>query len=569
MKENRLQEELKEAVNRSFVARQELHRAELAEFALRLREIQESIDRRDKIREQIVAHRMEELLDPSLGWDNPGNQSDYGTAAFGKDVEVSSGHDGRPLTNRQSPDTSAADGTQPVRVGSAILTRQQDGTITISTGSHDGVLVGDRFQVSASDRTIGDIEVTTVQPSESTARILSESANLPIRQGDIVMQLPRTRQNKRVVVRALIFDAAESAELVDLSKSQRPTPQDFNVLLRALNASKQITFLAEPNLVTELESEASFVSPESAAPAGDDDPGNRLFVTPFEENGNPLLKVRFEFGRVSEQADPIGAVELAVRTEYRGNGVLLGPFKAVPGKNRFIHLRVSLVDDDADMKLRPRSTVQVVFEKQKIGSVQIENGGENLRVQSQDTFRIDVDADSTARLRVAQVDGYPDAQLYVQVRAIDLSHLKTLANGLSPADVLAKNMISVGFTEDDFRQAMSGCRLSGLVFLSRQMKSADESPFELIISTQRDPAGWKVKQAQANGFPVATVTLSNAPDLSTAELQSMETESADSHAIDTSGPYIRLSPVVCNLSDSRLARYIRITPVVVVDIAEK
>jgi hypothetical protein len=63
-------EELREVVRKTFLARQELQRAELAEFAARLKRIQQSIEMRDKIADKIIDRRVDELLDPNLKWDH-------------------------------------------------------------------------------------------------------------------------------------------------------------------------------------------------------------------------------------------------------------------------------------------------------------------------------------------------------------------------------------------------------------------------------------------------------------------------------------------------------------------
>lgn len=62
--------ELRKVVRKTFLARQELQRAELAEFAARLKRIQQSIEMRDKIADKIVDRRVEELLDPNLKWNH-------------------------------------------------------------------------------------------------------------------------------------------------------------------------------------------------------------------------------------------------------------------------------------------------------------------------------------------------------------------------------------------------------------------------------------------------------------------------------------------------------------------
>ena len=66
---NRLRAELRAAVRNSFHARQGLHRAELAEFAERLKRIQKSLESRDELADQIIDRRVEDLLNPDLRWE--------------------------------------------------------------------------------------------------------------------------------------------------------------------------------------------------------------------------------------------------------------------------------------------------------------------------------------------------------------------------------------------------------------------------------------------------------------------------------------------------------------------
>ena len=64
----KLRADLRALVQQSFVARQEIQRAELVEFSRRLNVMQQTIDARDRIAEKIVDRRIEELLDPNLKW---------------------------------------------------------------------------------------------------------------------------------------------------------------------------------------------------------------------------------------------------------------------------------------------------------------------------------------------------------------------------------------------------------------------------------------------------------------------------------------------------------------------
>ena len=63
--------DLRALVQQTFAARQEIQRAELAEFTRRLQRMQQSIDARDRIADKIVDRRLEEFLNPEADWNLP------------------------------------------------------------------------------------------------------------------------------------------------------------------------------------------------------------------------------------------------------------------------------------------------------------------------------------------------------------------------------------------------------------------------------------------------------------------------------------------------------------------
>lgn len=67
--------DLRAAVQQAFAARQELQRAELAEFARRMQRMHQSIDMRYRIADQIIDRRVEELLDSNLKWEPSENEA--------------------------------------------------------------------------------------------------------------------------------------------------------------------------------------------------------------------------------------------------------------------------------------------------------------------------------------------------------------------------------------------------------------------------------------------------------------------------------------------------------------
>jgi uncharacterized protein (TIGR03067 family) len=61
--------ELRQAVEAAFAARQELQRAELAALGGRVRRLEQTIDSRESLRQQIIDRRVEDLLNPAIAWD--------------------------------------------------------------------------------------------------------------------------------------------------------------------------------------------------------------------------------------------------------------------------------------------------------------------------------------------------------------------------------------------------------------------------------------------------------------------------------------------------------------------
>ncbi len=62
--------DLRALIQQTFATRQDIQRAELAEFTRRLQSMQQSIETREKIVEKIVDRRMEELLNPETNWNS-------------------------------------------------------------------------------------------------------------------------------------------------------------------------------------------------------------------------------------------------------------------------------------------------------------------------------------------------------------------------------------------------------------------------------------------------------------------------------------------------------------------
>lgn len=88
-------------VEKAFDARQRLQRAEIAGFAERLRGLQQSLETREKLRDQIVKRRVDELLNPGLKWEE--TAAPEGTNA----QTLGAGTSSTDTTSQQSPEDSA------------------------------------------------------------------------------------------------------------------------------------------------------------------------------------------------------------------------------------------------------------------------------------------------------------------------------------------------------------------------------------------------------------------------------------------------------------------------------
>ncbi len=126
--------ELRSQVQQTFAARQEIQRAELAEFTRRLEHMQQSIDARDRIAEKIVDQRVEELLNPELSWEQ------VGVKRSAPDVLPTFAQEGDPATSldRAVPAANNPDSSAGITV-----------TVPVSSGHH---LIGELKEQIGHDR---------------------------------------------------------------------------------------------------------------------------------------------------------------------------------------------------------------------------------------------------------------------------------------------------------------------------------------------------------------------------------------------------------------------------------
>jgi hypothetical protein len=132
--------ELRALVRKNFAERQEIQRAELAEFTRRLERMQRSIETREKIGDKIVERRVEVLLDPDIDWSDsisiastPDSTDDIDRPEANSDIEeVPPSHSqepfsiDHPLEGRSSLSGSVPDHQTQLRICIDALVRDVD-----------------------------------------------------------------------------------------------------------------------------------------------------------------------------------------------------------------------------------------------------------------------------------------------------------------------------------------------------------------------------------------------------------------------------------------------------------
>jgi len=98
--------ELRTVVQRAFKLRQSLLRAELLQMQSRLLETQRSIDMRERIADQIVDRRVEDLLNPQLGWEQ--NQTSVNESEGGTKHQIAATADAGRIDSSTPPGDSRA-----------------------------------------------------------------------------------------------------------------------------------------------------------------------------------------------------------------------------------------------------------------------------------------------------------------------------------------------------------------------------------------------------------------------------------------------------------------------------
>jgi hypothetical protein len=150
-----LAQQIKRDLQNAFQLRQQMHRARIGEAQHQLVRIEQRVQRRQALAEEIVQRRLEELLRPELRWEAgqaPGNVIPPLPAVEGKVTAVDPGQ----------------------------------GLVQISVGSNDGIRRAMELHVLRGRTYVGRLEVVRIAADESTARLLQGTRAAPVRIGDHV-----------------------------------------------------------------------------------------------------------------------------------------------------------------------------------------------------------------------------------------------------------------------------------------------------------------------------------------------------------------------------------------------
>ena len=91
---------LHDVVLKSFTTRQELRRAELELFTIRLRDLKQSVELRDHIADRIIDRRIEELLDPNVSWEASNESAPLVDGPPVDAAEIDASNVSRPIVTR-------------------------------------------------------------------------------------------------------------------------------------------------------------------------------------------------------------------------------------------------------------------------------------------------------------------------------------------------------------------------------------------------------------------------------------------------------------------------------------
>ena len=213
---------LQSVVAQAFAARQKQQQEELLEMQRRIYSLAGTIEDREKLKDQIIERRVQDLLNPALQWTPPA------AAAAARAGQPPAGATGTPgYSTPRYPTLGAPTGrTAPAADSdSGAIMQIADEMVHVSLGKDAGITSGQALYVYRADECVAELEVIAVQAKHAVTRIKLKTGAL--------------RPSDRVSTKAPAPAAVDPKPLPTQSDAGRPLSdavREFN----ALNADKPL-----------------------------------------------------------------------------------------------------------------------------------------------------------------------------------------------------------------------------------------------------------------------------------------------------------------------------------------
>ncbi len=468
----RLRAELRALVQQTFAARQEIQRAELAEFTRRLQRMQQSIDTRERISDKIVDRRVEDLLEPDATWD--------------QSLQSSNQPIDSPVKSLELPEKFHGDW----KVEQLIV---KSGDVDLSTIQNPTVTVAADHFVIPFDGNIRETLAYNLLPGTPTkVDLILEPSGSKARTLGIIEVTDDTFK--------LCFREPADVNEPPLTESDRPRtfgPESKTYVVQCRRTPMQTS------------------TPDSAAPHGT--------VSAFEQTFSMVQRKKREIPGFSKslfiQLSDITRGRVFVEiTDAQGNHLLeRTPLKEMEFTESRIDDKVVYVEvTEMENHLIGQDSCRVRLSLKKPSSTSVSPGTislvqfdlastRNFRSQSKLIFAV-----TKNRVQLSIPGG---AETEIQLTDFAGRHGLELAIAIEPftedptvVDRLAHNRVPIEITNDDFDQFTKGESVTKVIYLPRG-PSVSTSGFEQILSWQLVPEFDPVKIAEERGHVVAVVRM--------------------------------------------------------------
>jgi hypothetical protein len=229
---DKLRKRVSEQVTSAFNLRQQMKRNDLAKATAQLATIRERLDSRQKIADQIVQRRVDDLLgDVDLSWLTAGDREENDALDVADDATVAdslfANDVSKKIMEKVNPTTDAVqieyikelgtfilrgrkkdvehvrEGIEEIELTSAPIIRgkvikinSEKGSVLLNIGTDQGLNVRVPVDVFRNGKPIGRMEVITVAPKDSIARVLTTKSDNEVAVGDEVRASSRQDESK-------------------------------------------------------------------------------------------------------------------------------------------------------------------------------------------------------------------------------------------------------------------------------------------------------------------------------------------------------------------------------------